>query len=205
MSDGGSPDHAHILAMGPTILVTARLCLRGWRDTDFEPFAALNADPRVMEFFPRPLTRAESDAFARRASTGLAGRGFGLWAVEAPELAPFLGYVGLAEPTFSAHFVPCVEIAWRLAYRHWGHGYATEAATAVLDHAFGILGMSEIVSFTAHANQRSRRVMERLGMHHRPDEDFDHPALPMRHPLRRHALYRVRRGQRKPSKVEQDA
>ncbi|MBG0810736.1 GNAT family N-acetyltransferase [Methylosinus sp. H3A] len=172
-------------------LITERLRLRDWRDADLEPFAALNADPSVMMFFPRPLDRAQSDAFADRARAKLAERGFGLWAVEAPGVAPFLGFVGLAEPTFAAHFTPCMEIGWRLARRHWGHGYATEAAGAVLDHAFGVLGLPEIVSFTAHGNQRSRRVMERLGMHYESKDDFDHPNLPVGHALSRHALYRL--------------
>lgn len=181
--------------MVSSILVTARLLLREWRGADFEPFAALNADPCVMEFFPRTLSRAESDAFAERAKARLSERGFGLWAVEAPDVAPFIGYVGLAETSFSAHFTPCVEIGWRLAREYWGRGYATEAAAAVLDHAFGRLGLPEIVSFTAQANRRSRNVMQRLGMRHCPSENFDHPALPQGHELRGHVLYRLRSAQ----------
>lgn len=174
---------------------TERLRLRGWRASDLEPFAALNADPCVMRFFSEPLDRARSDAFAHRAQQKLIERGFGLWAVEAPGVTPFLGYLGLAQPVFSAHFTPCIEIGWRLTRRHWEHGYATEAAMAVLDHAFGSLGLSEIVSFTAQDNQRSRRVMERLGMRYRSSEDFDHPNIPTGRPLRRHVLYRLNRAQ----------
>jgi RimJ/RimL family protein N-acetyltransferase len=174
----------------PTI-ITQRLRLRGWRDADLEPFAALNADPRVMEFFVQPLERAQSEAFAIRAGEKLVERGFGLWAVEAPDIAPFLGYVGLAEPSFQAPFTPCVEVGWRLARQYWGQGFATEAAAAVIDYAFGTLGLNEIVSFTAVGNQRSRQVMERLGMRRHAREDFDHPNVPDGHRLRPHVLYRL--------------
>lgn len=179
---------------GPT-LTTPRLVLRPWREQDLAPFAALNADPRVMEFFPSPLDRAESDALARRIQDGLARRGFGLWAVEAPGEADFLGFVGLSVPGFQAHFTPCVEIGWRLAQAYWGRGYATEAAEAVLAFGFQDLGLDEIVSFTTTANWSSRRVMERLGMTRSAADDFAHPAIPDGHPLRPHVLYRLRRGE----------
>jgi len=175
------------------ILTTARLQLRSWRDADLAPFAALNADPRVMQYFPKTLNRRESDVVADRVRSTLVGRGFGLWAVEVPGVASFIGFVGLAEPAFRASFTPCIEIGWRLAFDHWGRGYASEAAAAVLEHAFGALALSEIVSFTATSNQRSRRVMERLGMRRLPSEDFDHPNLPEGDPLRRHVLYRLPR------------
>jgi RimJ/RimL family protein N-acetyltransferase len=172
-------------------LCTARLVLRDWRDEDLLPFAALNASARVMEHYPAPLARAESDALAARIRAQLRERGFGLWAVEAPGVAPFVGYVGLSVPGFHAAFTPCVEIGWRLAEAHWGKGYATEAARAALGFGFEQIGLPEIVSFTVPANLRSRRVMERLGMEHAPGDDFDHPALPRGHPLRRHVLYRL--------------
>jgi len=146
-----------------------------------------------MEHFPATLTRAESDAFAARVRSEMEGRGFGLWAVEAPGVAPFMGFTGLAVPRFEAHFVPCVEIGWRIAREHWGRGYAPEAASKSLAHAFGPLGLDEVVSFTAVGNLRSRRVMEKLGMTHDPADDFDHPSLAPGHPLRRHVLYRIRR------------
>ena len=183
------------MSRSPFTLTTERLRLRSWREADIAPFAALNADPRVMEFYPRLATFAESEVFAKRANAKLFERGFGLWAVEAPGLAPFIGYVGLAEPSFSAHFTPCVEIGWRLAWEHWGRGYATEAARAALRHAFGFLGLQEVVSFTAQDNWRSRRVMERLGMRHSPTDDFHHPSLPEGHALRRHVLFRLNRNQ----------
>lgn len=175
----------------PTELRTGRLWLRRWRDSDREPFAALNADPRVMEFFPAVLSRPESDALADRIAAHFAERGFGLWAVEIPGCVPFAGYIGLSVPRFDAPFMPCVEIAWRLAAPYWGQGYATEGAKAALAFGFQELGLNEIVSFTAIINVRSWRVMERIGMVHDAPGDFDHPVLSPGHPLRRHVLYRI--------------
>lgn len=174
-------------------LETGRLRLRAWRRADRAPFAALNADPRVMAHFPGTLERASSDALAERIQGHLAERGFGLWAVEVLGGPAFVGFVGLSVPRFESHFTPCVEIGWRLAAEQWGKGYATEAARACLAHGFGVLGLEEIVSFTVTGNARSRAVMERLNMVRRPDEDFDHPSLPAGHPLRRHVLYRLKR------------
>jgi RimJ/RimL family protein N-acetyltransferase len=163
-----------------------------WRDEDLPAFAALNSDHRVMEFFPKPLDRAESDALALRIHDHFARRNFGLWAVEELEKSAFIGFVGFTVPSFEAHFTPCVEIGWRLAFESWGRGYASEGARAVLEFGFRKLGLTEIVSFTVPANVRSRRVMERIGMTHEDCDDFDHPALPPGHALRRHVLYRAR-------------
>jgi RimJ/RimL family protein N-acetyltransferase len=182
---------------GP-ILTTARLRLRQWREEDLAPFAALNADPQVMEFFPKVLTRAESDAVAGRIRDHFARHGFGFWAVEVPGAADFVGFVGLAVPSFEAHFTPCVEIGWRLAREHWGHGYATEAATAALAFGFGDRALEEIVAFTVPANIPSRRVMGRLRMRRSPSDDFEHPGIADGHPLRPHVLYRLRRADWKP-------
>jgi RimJ/RimL family protein N-acetyltransferase len=172
-------------------LRTGRLILRGWRPADREPFAALNADPVAMEHFPARLSREESDAFADRIEAGLRELGWGLWAVEVPGVAGFIGFVGLAEARFYAPFTPAVEVGWRLARANWGRGYATEAARAAVDHGFRELGLEEIVSFTIPANRRSRAVMERLGMTRDPADDFDHPGIPAGHPMRRHVLYRL--------------
>ncbi len=180
------------LAIHP-VITTARLLLRPWRDDDIGPFAALNADPRVMEFFPAVRTRAETEEQVARIREHFDRHGFGNWAVEVPGAAPFIGFVGLGIPRFEAPFTPCVEIGWRLAFEHWGHGYATEAARAALEFGFEKLRRDEIVSFTVPANRRSRRVMERLGMIHFPAEDFDHPLVPEGHALRRHVLYRLSR------------
>lgn len=173
----------------PPIITTPRLHLRLWKPADLPVFAAMNADPRVMEFYPDLLSRAESDAMAERIRQSFPKNGFGLWAVEAPGVADFLGFVGLSIPRFESPFTPCVEIGWRLGYDHWGRGYATEAARAVLRHGFGPLGLQEIVSFTAVNNIRSRAVMERIGLRRQPERDFDHPLLSVGHRLRPHVFY----------------
>jgi RimJ/RimL family protein N-acetyltransferase len=172
---------------------TARLLLRRWRPEDRDPFAALNADPRVMEFFVAPLTRAQSDDLVDRVERHHDERGYGLWAVEVPGVAPFVGFVGLVYPHLPPPFAPQVEVGWRLAHEHWNHGYATEGARAALDAGFQSLGLPEIVSMTAVANARSRHVMEKIGMRHDASADFEHPRVPEGHPLRRHVLYRVSR------------
>lgn len=176
-----------------TTLTTPRLILREWRDEDLPAFAALNADPRVMEFMPKIMTRDESDAMVARIRDHFARRGFGLWAVEVAGCAPFIGFIGLSVPRFEAHFTPCVEVGWRLAFDYWGRGYATEGARAALRYGFEELKLEEIVSFTAVVNRRSSAVMERIGMSHEAADDFDHPVLPAGHPLRRHVLYRMSR------------
>lgn len=170
---------------------TDRLILRAWRDEDRVPFAALNADPRVMRYFPKPLTRVESDALAERVAAVLAERGWGWFAVEVRDGEPFIGFVGLNVPSYEIPCGPCVEVGWRLARAAWGRGYASEAARAAVGFAFERLHLDEIVSFTAVANARSRAVMERLGMTRDPADDFDHPLLENGHPLRRHVLYRL--------------
>lgn len=179
-------------ARHPKDIRTERLLLRQWRESDREPFAAMNADPRVMEHFAAPLSGSDSDAFADRIAAHFVERGFGLWAIEIPGVAPFAGFCGLSVPTFTAPFAPCVEIGWRLAAERWDRGYATEAARAVLAYGFGTLAPAEIVSFTTTANVRSRRVMERIGMQHDSADDFDYPGYPPDHPRRRHVLYRIR-------------
>lgn len=173
-------------------LRTERTVLRRWRDSDRGPFAALNADPEVMQHFPALLSREASDQLAERIQQHFVTHGFGPWAVEVPGVAGFVGYVGLAVPAFEAPFTPCVEIGWRIARAHWGHGYVTEAAQAALAFGFDQFHLKEVVSFTVPGNLRSRRVMERLGMTHDPREDFQHPSLPDGHPLRTHVLYRKR-------------
>jgi RimJ/RimL family protein N-acetyltransferase len=172
---------------------TERLVLRGFQAADRAPFAAMNADPEVMRHFPAPMEPASSDAMLERMAEHWAEHGFGLWAVERREDGRFLGFTGLTRPSFQAHFTPAVEVGWRLAREAWGHGYATEAARAAVAFGFETLGLDEVVSFTVAANERSWRVMERLGMTRDPADDFDHPRLAEGHPLRRHVLYRLRR------------
>jgi RimJ/RimL family protein N-acetyltransferase len=171
---------------------TPRLRLRQWRPSDFAPFATMNADPRVMEFFPSRLDAAASDAMAMGLATIIAARGWGFWAVEVKASGAFAGFVGLNVPTAALPFGPCVEVGWRLAAEHWGRGYATEAAREALRVGFEELGLDEIVSFTVPANERSQAVMRRLGMTADPQR-FEHPALPPGHPLREHCLYRMSR------------
>ncbi|MEX2205357.1 MAG: GNAT family N-acetyltransferase [Myxococcota bacterium] len=172
-------------------LRTERLRLRRFCAEDLEPFAALNADPRVMRYLLRTLSRDESDALAARIEEHFEAHGFGNFAVEVAADSAFAGFVGLSVPRFAAPFMPCVEIGWRLATRFQGRGYATEGARAALALGFGRLGLEEIVSFTVPANRASWQVMEKLGMTRDPAEDFDHPMIPEAHPLHRHVLYRL--------------
>ena len=177
----------------PRELQTERLILRRWRESDHEPFAAINADPRVMEHFPALMTLAETAALIARYEAHFQQHGFGNWAMEVPGVTSFAGFVGLTIPRFEAHFTPCVEIGWRLAAEFWGRGYATEGARAALGFGFNDLGLAEIVSYTVPANRRSRRVMEKIGMKHDAEGDFDHPLGPAGHPICRHVFYRLSR------------
>lgn len=177
----------------PGEIQTQRLRLRRWLPADRQPFAVLNADPRVMEHFPATLSREQSDAMVTRIEAHFDQHEFGFWAVEIPGTTPFAGAIGLAVPRFESHFTPCVEIGWRLAAEYWGKGYATEGARAALAFAFEVLQLEEIVSFTVPGNTASQRVMKKIGMTHKPSDDFDHPVLPEGHPLQRHVLYRAAR------------
>lgn len=183
--------------MSCAMLVGSRILLRPWKESDRAPFAALNADPEVMQHFPSPLTRAESDAVMQRIEDHFAKHGFGMWAVERPGLDDFVGFVGLMYPSYTAHFTrpdaPCLEIGWRLARTAWGQGLASEGARLCLAYAFDTLATDEVVSLTVPGNTRSRAVMERLGMQHNPADDFEHPRVPEGHPLRTHVLYRLSR------------
>ena len=172
-------------------LATSRLKLRQWRDADLAPFAALNADPEVMRYFPATMTQAQSDEFAGYVYDTIERQGWGLWAVEVSDGPPFIGFVGLNRVTFDAHFTPAVEVGWRLARPFWGNGYATEAGASALTYGFEQLGLEEIVSFTSPLNEPSIAVMRRLGMGHDAAGDFDHPRVAEGSPLRRHVLYRL--------------
>ncbi|MDQ3897146.1 MAG: GNAT family N-acetyltransferase [Actinomycetota bacterium] len=172
---------------------TERLVLRQWRDEDRGPFAALNADPEVMAFFPRPLSAEESNATLDRLRAGIADRSYGFWAVELRDRGCLIGFAGLHEVRGDYHFTPAHEVGWRLAREYWGYGYATEAGAAALAFGFEELGLDEMVAFAVADNARSRRVMERLGMSYDPADDFEHVAFPTGHSYRRHVLYRKRR------------
>lgn len=168
---------------------TTRLTLRQWKPEDKAPFYELNSDPRVMEYFPAPLTLTESNDLADKIQNLIAEQGWGFWAVELNETQEFIGFVGLHIPKSDLPFSPCVEIGWRLACRYWGKGYAFEAAKASLEFGFTNLQLKEIVAFTTLYNKRSMAVMERLGM--KWSENFNHPHLPAGHDLSAHHLYRI--------------
>jgi ribosomal-protein-alanine N-acetyltransferase len=174
---------------GPT-LTTERLVLRPWQKDDLEPMAALNGDPATMRYFPAPLTRGQSDTFVANMVRAFTRHQMGMWAVEVVGGPSCIGAVGLLPVGFEAHFTPAVEVGWRLAREHWGRGYATEAARAALGYGFGDLALDEVVSFTAAVNGLSRAVMERLGMHRDPAEDFAHPRVKAGR-LQPHVLYRL--------------
>jgi ribosomal-protein-alanine N-acetyltransferase len=175
------------------MLRTDRLVLRRWRASDREPFAALNADPVVMEHLVARLTRDQSDTMVDVIEAGFDEHGFGLWALEVVDTGDFIGFTGLSVVRFDAPFAPAVEVGWRLANTAWGHGYASEAARRAIAYGLDEVGLPEIVSFATVRNARSRAVMERVGMTHDPAGDFDHPRLPADSPLRPHVLYRIAR------------
>ena len=149
---------------GTVAFETPRLLLRAWRETDRAPFAEMNADAQVMRYFQSTLTAEETDALLERIRLHFEQHGFGLWAVALKETNEFAGFIGLAVPAFEAHFMPCVEIGWRLAARFWNRGLATEGAASALAFAHNSLGLEQVVSFTAAQNFASRRVMEKIGM-----------------------------------------
>jgi RimJ/RimL family protein N-acetyltransferase len=179
--------------MATLVITTPRMILRPWRDEDYAPYAALNADPEVRRYWPATLSRDESDAQAVGLQKHIDEHGFGFWAVELPGVASFIGFVGLQHAGPDLPFAPAVEAGWRLARDYWGCGYATEGARAALADGFGRLGLEEIVSYAVAVNAPSRRVMERFGMTHDPAADFDHKDRNPNDPLCRHVVYRKRR------------
>jgi len=181
------------------VIRTERLVLRAWRDEDLEPFAALCADPVVMEHFPSVMDRAQCEAAVVRIRGHFDREGFGLWAVEVPGVAPFIGFTGLLRPSFMPSEV---EAGWRLAREHWGAGYATEAARGAIDYAFDTLRLGALISMTTPANVRSQHVMEKVGFVRDPDADFEHPNIPVGSPARPHWLFRLSHERRDQMRVE---
>ncbi|KOT59148.1 MULTISPECIES: GNAT family N-acetyltransferase [Streptomyces] len=175
-------------------LHTERLVLRRWRESDLEPWAAMNADPEVREHLGDLLTRDQSDASVRRFEAGFDRRGYGWWAVEVRATGEFIGFAGLDDTDDDMPFKG-VEIGWRLARSAWGQGYATEAARAALAFGFDTLELPEILAVTTATNTRSQAVMRRIGMTRNPTDDFDDPNAP-EGPLRPSVVYRVGRGGR---------
>ena len=175
------------------ILETSRLILRTWQASDFESMLEINQDPQVMEFFPSLQDFEMTQNLIHKINAHYERHGFTFYAVETKDSKDFIGMIGLAVVGFEAHFTPAIEIGWRLSSSHWGKGLATEGAQAVLEYAFEVLGLSEIVSFTALYNEKSRRVMEKIGMSYDVSDDFNPPKLDGASPLRHHVLYRLSR------------
>jgi RimJ/RimL family protein N-acetyltransferase len=174
------------------MLTTPRLLLREWREADLDPLAAMTADPVVMRYFGRIRDRAQSDTWAARVRAHIEKHGFGIWAVEAPGVASFIGFVGLSTVPADLPMAPAVEAVWTLNAPFWRRGYASEAARAAMDDGFSRLRLQEIVAYTAAVNTPSRGVMERLGMRHDIAGKFDHPRVPKGSEFRAHVLYRIR-------------
>jgi 3-dehydroquinate dehydratase / shikimate dehydrogenase len=175
-------------------ITTDRLILRQWRQSDWEPFAQLNADPRVREFFLGVLSREESDGEVVELSRHIDSSGWGFWAVSLRQTDEFIGCIGLDEVYFKSPFSPAIDIGWRLGFKHWNNGYATEGAKAALQYGFDVLNLQTIVAYTAVQNTCSRHVMSKIGMSHDPADDFDHPDFPNGHKHKRHVLYRCKKG-----------
>ena len=181
------------------MLKTNRLLLRQWIENDFLPFAEMCSDKDVMEFFPKVQTQEESYKMGLKIQSLINERGWGMWAIEIPNEHKFIGFVGLHVPSDNLPFSPCVEIGWRLSKKHWGKGYATEAAKEILEYAFNTLNLSEVVSFTALANFRSRAVMQKIGMRD-SGQNFMHPDVEASNALCEHVLYTINK-----SKWQKDA
>jgi 3-dehydroquinate dehydratase/shikimate dehydrogenase len=173
------------------MITTERLILRPWKNEDFQPYAEMNADPRVREFFPSILTREQSDVEIRHIQSAHDRDGFTFFAAELISTGEFVGFIGMVTMTFAGPGLdqPAVEIGWRLAHGHWGKGLATEGARATVHYGFETAKFKEIVAITVPTNVRSRHLMEKIGMKHFPNLDFDHPRIPEGHALRRHVLY----------------
>ncbi len=174
-------------------MITERLILRQWKTSDLDPFAAMCANPSLMQYYPSTLNRSQVEQFLIRIQTHFEQHGFGLWALENRQSHAFIGYAGLMVPRFTASFTPCVEIGWRIDESQWNKGFATEAALKALEIGFKRHGLDEILSFTVPSNRPSRRVMEKIGMTYDAKDEFEHPSIVDGHPLKRHVLYRLRR------------
>jgi RimJ/RimL family protein N-acetyltransferase len=183
---------------GAPTLESDRLLLRPWRDEDVRDWVAMNADPRVMQFFPSTYEVDYATKMAQTLRERLEADGYGWWVLEAKNVSPFVGVIVLQSVPFEAAFTPAFEVGWRLKAEHWGRGYATEGATLAVRFAFDVLNVDEVVAMTAVQNLPSQRVMERLGMTHDARDDFDHPRLEEADRLRRHVLWRLSRSTKLP-------
>ncbi len=177
----------------PVEIRTPRTLLRAWKESDREAWAAMNADDEVRKYFPKVLTREESDAEFERINSGVKQRGWGMWALEIPGAHPFSGFVGLNPPAYDAVWQPAVEIGWRLAQDTWHKGYATEAAQAAMQFAFEHLQLPQVLALSVTTNTPSHMVMDRLGMTRWHGMEFDHPRVPIDWPLKNHIVHRIDR------------
>lgn len=175
------------------IIETERLYLRNWIEEDIAPYYSLNQHPKVIEFLREPLTMQQVEDFIVAANQHQTKHGYTLWAVEPKNRPTCIGFIGLNYTTWEAPFTPAVEVGWRLDADWWGKGYATEGAKACLVYGFNTCGLQEIVSFTVSENNRSRRVMEKIGLIRDVNGDFAHPKLEPDHPLSKHVLYRIKK------------
>lgn len=174
------------------VIETERLILREWKDEDTEQFILMNQDPKVMEHFPKMLSPDETLGLLGHIKDHIKEYGFGLWAATIKDTGEWIGFIGICHFSLPAHFSPCVEVGWRLKAECWGNGYAPEGARAALAYGFEKLGLEEIVAFTVPTNDRSMRVMEKIGMTRNIEDDFAHPKLPADHKLSHHCLYRIK-------------
>ncbi len=177
------------------ILETERLILRTWIDSDLQPMFEINQDPIVMEYFLGLQDLETTKNLITKVNNHFDQHGYSLYACVKKDSREFVGFIGLLIADFNAHFTPATEISWRLSSKHWAQGLATEGAKAVLNYAFRKLQITEIVSFTAMDNAKSIKVMQKIGLQHNADDDFDHPKLDDNSPLQRHVLYRLSRDQ----------
>lgn len=192
---GRRPSYKVMIFMLETIeLKTNRLKLRQWKESDLPHFAEITADPEVMKYFPNPLSRTESDELAHKIQSLISMQGWGLWAVEELKNNTFIGFVGLHKTLPELPFSPCIEIGWRLSKKYWGNGYATEAAKEVIKHAFSVLNLSAIYSFTPVNNTRSRALIGRLEMHN-THQNFEHPSISVGSPNKEHVLFKLTKEQ----------
>ena len=174
-----------------TIIETDRLILRKWIDADLHSMYEINQDPKVMEYFPGLQDLEETKKLITKINEHFNKYDFALYATVKKDSNEFIGFIGLLTADFKAHFTPATEIGWRLSSKHWGQGFATEGAKEVLSYAFKKFNIAEIVSFTAAGNEKSRRVIEKIGLQHNVKDDFDHPNLDDSSSLKRHVLYRL--------------
>ncbi len=175
------------------IIETERLYLRTWQVLYAKPYFDINQDPKVIEFLLGSMSMEAVNQFMHDKNQQQEKRGFTLWATELKATSEFIGFIGLNYTDWEAHFTPAVEVGWRLGSQYWGKGYATEGAKAALAFGFNTVGLDEVVSFSVPMNQRSLRVMEKIGLQHDPADNFRHPKLALEHPLSQHVLYRLKK------------